>query len=205
MYPSKEVVARRQRTIHLQTFGNPANPPASVLPGRQGEDFRRLLPLKDLSDCYFVVICDQRGAGLSERVPEEKLDLESFNEGTDEVRHAVAPGKSLTLSGHSYVGQLATQYAATHPGAVTQLVLIEPEPMNQNARGNYRSGIISFRDGQAIFWQNQVLTRRSMPRPSGDTFAPPCSLPSAPLLPVTPLPLADRLLQLGCRGLAPSG
>jgi proline iminopeptidase len=153
-------VAGRQRTLHLQTFGNPAHPVAFVLPGGPGEDFRLLLPLKALSDRYFVVMWDQRGAGLSERVSKEELYLESFNEEIDQVRQAYAPGRPVTLIGHSYGGNLAVQYAAAYPGAVAQLVLIEPGPMDQNARDHYHSGIVSFRDGQDFFWQNQVLTSR---------------------------------------------
>lgn len=138
-------VAGRQRTLHLQTFGNPAYPVAFVLPGGPGEDFRLLLPLKALSDRYFVVMWDQRGAGLSERVPREELYLESFNEEIEQVRQAFAPGRAVTLIGHSYGGNLAVQYAAAHPDAVAQLFLIEPGPMNSKARENYHSGICSSR------------------------------------------------------------
>jgi proline iminopeptidase len=153
-------VAGRQRSLHLQTFGNPAHPVAFVLPGGPGEDFRLLLPLKALSDRYFVVMWDQRGAGLSERVPKEELYLESFNEEIEQVRQAHAPGRPVTLIGHSYGGNLAVQYAVDYPGAVAQLVLIEPGPMDQNARDHYDSGMVGFRDGQDFFWQNQVLTSR---------------------------------------------
>jgi proline iminopeptidase len=153
-------VAGRNRTLHLQAFGNPAHPVAFVLPGGPGEDFRLLLPLKALADRYFVVMWDQRGAGLSERVPKEELYLESFNEEVEQVRQAYAPGRRVTLIGHSYGGNLAVQYAAAYPGAIAQLVLIEPGPMDQNARDHYHSGTVGFRDGQDFFWQNQLLTSR---------------------------------------------
>ncbi len=151
-------VAGRVRVIHLQTFGDPQNPVAFVLPGGPGEDFRLLLPLQALSDRYFIVMWDQRGAGLSERVPEEELYLESFNEEIAQVREALAPGRLVTLIGHSYGGQLAARYASAYPEAVDQLILIEPGPLNQYAREHYPTEIVRFRDGQDFFWQNQVLT-----------------------------------------------
>lgn len=97
-------VAGKMRTIHLQTFGDSTNPAAFVLPGGPGEDFRLLLPLQALSDRYFVVMWDQRGAGLSERAPKEELYLESFTEEIAQVRAALAPNESITLIGHSYGG-----------------------------------------------------------------------------------------------------
>lgn len=49
--PQLEVmVAHHNRALHLQTFGNPANPPVFIIPGGPGADFRLLLPLKALAD-----------------------------------------------------------------------------------------------------------------------------------------------------------
>src|SRR5215203_2694215 len=72
-----------QRTLHLQAFGNSANPVLFVLPGGPGADFRLLLPLRELADSFYVVFWDPRGAGLSERVLKEELSFESF---IDEIR-----------------------------------------------------------------------------------------------------------------------
>ena len=56
-------VAGHRRALHLQTFGNPNQPVLFALPGGPGADFRLLLPLKALSDRYYVVLWDPRGTG----------------------------------------------------------------------------------------------------------------------------------------------
>jgi pimeloyl-ACP methyl ester carboxylesterase len=43
-----------------------------------GADYRYLLPLKALADDYRVVFYDQRGTGLSPRVPADSITLDSF-------------------------------------------------------------------------------------------------------------------------------
>ena len=151
-------VAGSKRTLHLQTFGDPAHPPLFVLPGGPGVDFRPLLPLSALSDRYFVVMWDARGAGLSERVPAAELTLDSFNDEIDAVREALALGRSITLVGHSFGALFALRYAATHPDRVDQLVLIEPGPISPRAQRHYRGGAMSFADGQDFFWTNELLT-----------------------------------------------
>ncbi|MEJ7685137.1 MAG: hypothetical protein WKG06_46280 [Segetibacter sp.] len=54
-------VANYDRIIHLQTFGNPANPAIFVLHGGPGADFKLFLPLKALADSFYVVMWDSRG------------------------------------------------------------------------------------------------------------------------------------------------
>lgn len=151
-------VAERERAIHLQTFGEPDRPLLMILHGGPGADFRLLLPLQELADRYYVVLWDQRGAGLSERVTKEELTLDSFNEEISAVQAAVAPGRKVTLVGHSYGGLLATRYAATYPDAVEQLVLIEPGPITPRGRRNYHGGEIGFAAVEDFFWQNELLT-----------------------------------------------
>lgn len=73
-------VAGQESSIHLQTFGDPLSPPLFILHGGPGADFRLLLPLKKLTDNYYVVMWDSRGAGLSERVTKDELTIDSFDE-----------------------------------------------------------------------------------------------------------------------------
>ena len=151
-------VAGHDRSIHLQTFGNPANPPVFVLHGGPGADFKLLLPLKALADNFYVIMWDSRGAGLSERVSKEELSLESFDEEVSQVKAAVAPNKKITLIGHSFGAAILARFTARHPEQVEQLVLIEPGKLDNALAPKSDGGAVSYLDGQDFFWQNELLT-----------------------------------------------
>ena len=65
--PSRNIAGYR---YHLEVFGLPTRPVVIVLHGGPGGDYRSLLPLRPLSDDYQLVFYDQRGSGLSPRVPD---------------------------------------------------------------------------------------------------------------------------------------
>jgi proline iminopeptidase len=153
-------VAGRERALHLQSFGDPRNPTALVLPGGPAGDHRLMLPLRALAERYHVVIWTPRGAGLSERVSAEELALDGFVEEIAAVRAAVAPQQTVTLIGHSHGAGLFLRYAVAHPDAVDQLVLIEPGPLTAAGRPHYRGGAVGWADGQDFFWQNEFLSSR---------------------------------------------
>ena len=153
-------VAGHDRSIHLQTFGDADNPPVLILPGGPGGDFRLLLPLKALEDNYYVVMWDSRGAGLSERVTEEELSLDSFEEEIAQVKSAVAPDKKVTLIGHSFGGSVMAHYTASHPEDVQRLILIEPGKLDLSLKPTSNGGNINYLDGQDFFWQNELLTSK---------------------------------------------
>lgn len=152
-------VMGRNRALHLQTFGDSANPPLFVLPGGPGADFRLMLPLKALSDKYYVVMWDPRGAGLSERVTQEELTIDSFLEEINAVKSALTPQKKLTLCGHSFGADVMAYYTSKYPENVEQVILIEPGPFTDEGRKNYHGGDIeSFSVVEGLFWENEVLT-----------------------------------------------
>jgi pimeloyl-ACP methyl ester carboxylesterase len=153
-------VAGRDRTLHLQTFGDPGNPPLFVLPGGPGTDFRHMLPLQGLAKRYHVVFWSPRGAGLSERVTADELAPESFIEEITAVRAAIAPARRVTLVGHSHGAGLFLRFAAHRPEAVEQLVLLEPGPLTREGRRTYDGGAVAWKDGQDFFWQNEILSSR---------------------------------------------
>jgi proline iminopeptidase len=154
----KITVAGHQRSIHLQQFGNPNNPPLFVLHGGPGADFRLLLPLKALADRFFVVMWDARGAGLSERVSSQELSIDSFDEEVAQVTKMVVPGKKVFLIGHSFGANVLARYTSKHPAEVAQLILIEPGKLDLALRGKSNGGAVSFFDGQDFFWENELLT-----------------------------------------------
>ncbi|HKP55765.1 MAG TPA: alpha/beta fold hydrolase [Polyangiales bacterium] len=120
----------REVWLHVETSGDPSRPVVFVLPGGPGGDFRSLRSLQALADEYFVVVWDQHGCGLSERMSRaSELDLDTFDADIDAVREKYAADRTVTLIGHSFGGQIATQYAARHAEHVDRLVLFEPGPL----------------------------------------------------------------------------
>ena len=70
-------VAGHTRLIHYRTFGDSTNPALFIMHGSLS-DMRAYLPLQELQDNYFVVMGDQRGNGLAERVTEEEISYQAM-------------------------------------------------------------------------------------------------------------------------------
>ncbi|MFZ1399955.1 MAG: alpha/beta hydrolase [Candidatus Promineifilaceae bacterium] len=113
-------------TFHAETFGDPNNPVVIVVHGGPGGEYGYLLNLHELEDDYFVVFYDQRGAGLSPRVPASELTLQSSVDDLHRIIGHYGQGEPVRLIGHSWGGMLAAAYAGQHPNHVTQMILVEP-------------------------------------------------------------------------------
>jgi proline iminopeptidase len=133
--PALPRVTIRGVRLHVRTFGDPERPPVVVVHGGPGSSARSLLPLRALADRYFVVFYDQRGSGLSERVPDERLGLEGFYEELDGVVDHFGRGRPVRLVGHSWGAMLASGYLGRHPEKVAQAVLAEPGMLTAEAAG----------------------------------------------------------------------
>jgi proline iminopeptidase len=131
-----------------------------VLPGGPGADFRLLRPLLALANDHFVVLWDQHGCGLSQRMNRaSELALDSFDEEIEAVRQHYAGDRKVTLIGHSFGGSIATAYAARHPQQVAALVLFEPGPLTVDAREHRGTRTwLSASTVQRVFWGNEVLS-----------------------------------------------
>ncbi len=114
------------RVLHAEAFGNSDNPAVIVVHGGPGWDYRGLLPLKELSDQFYVVFYDQRGTGLSERVDPKELTLESALQDLDSIVDHVGRGRKVNLIGHSWGAMLVSAYLGRHPEKVGHAVLAEP-------------------------------------------------------------------------------
>ncbi len=112
--------------LHAEAFGDPTNPPVIVLHGGPGGDYRGLLDLKGLGDEFFVVFYDQRGSGLSARLPDEQYTLDLLVEELDGVVDRYGEGRKVHLVGHSWGAMLGTAYLGRHPDKVSRAVFIEP-------------------------------------------------------------------------------
>jgi proline iminopeptidase len=116
--------------LHLETFGNPADPIIIMIHGGPGGDYRSLLEAKAFADdSFFVVFYDQRGTGLSQRVDASQFkDVQVMIDDLDEViNHFQADiDQKVFLVGHSWGAMLATGYINQYPEKIDGVVLAEP-------------------------------------------------------------------------------
>lgn len=123
--------------FHAETFGSDTAETVIVVHGGPGNDYRYLLPLKSLSEKYFVVFYDQRGTGLSPRVEEEDQSLEnSISDLADIIDH-YSPDRKVNIIGHSWGAMLASGYIAQNPERVHKAVLAEPGMLSSEKAKEY--------------------------------------------------------------------
>jgi proline iminopeptidase len=159
-------VAGRTRRVHLQTFGDSVRgdtvrPVLLALHGSLS-DHRMLLPLAALADRYRVVLWDQRGNGLSERVPRDEYTFDAVVEEIDRIADRFARGRPVTLVGHSFGAMYAALYMSRHPARVREAALLEPGGLNGAIMGATFRDVINValleREVARTSWQNEVLT-----------------------------------------------
>jgi proline iminopeptidase len=155
------------RLVHLRTFGDPSSPVLIVLHGGPGGDHRDQLHLEVLADDYFVVLWDQRGTGLSERVPDEELDGPTYLGDLDHIGRHFSPDRPLALIGHSWGGAYAAYYVQHFPDRVDHLVLVEPGALNPEAARVANRAPVDF--GSPGF--QEILNTTDYLLPEGDARA----------------------------------
>jgi len=153
--PSLPAVELNGLRFHAETFGDPANPVIVFLHGGPGVDYRSLLRLTPLADRYYLVFFDQRGTGLSQRVDADQITMDSYNADLDAVIDHYAPGRTVTLVGHSWGGMLASQYLGVHPERVDGAVLLEPGPLTGTKFSELKSEIVGIDLGSE--WANDFI------------------------------------------------
>ena len=124
--PSLPSITINGYSYHAETYGDPENPVVIVLHGGPGGDYRSILSLQQLSDEYYVVFFDQRGAGLSSRISSEEINLASAISDLDSFVEYYGSGRKVNLVGHSWGAMLASAYLGQHPEKVDHAVLAEP-------------------------------------------------------------------------------
>lgn len=122
--------------FHAETLGNPANPVIIFLHGGPGGDYRSMLRLAEpfgapgLAEDYLLVFWDQRGAGLSQRVGKDQLNIDAYLDDLNTLADRYSPGRPVYLLGISWGGMYATAYINKYPARVAGAVLIESGPMD---------------------------------------------------------------------------
>jgi proline iminopeptidase len=126
-------------TFHAETFGDPNDPLVVVVHGGPGGDYGYLLNLHELEDEYYVVFYDQRGAGLSPRVPADELTLQSSVADLHRIITHYSNGEPVRVIGHSWGAMLAAAYVGQHPDSVGQVVLAEPGAMDNETLARFNA------------------------------------------------------------------
>lgn len=141
--PSLNFVEIKNYKFHVKTFGSSANPPVLIVHGGPGGDSKYLYPLELLAKEYYVILYDQRGTGLSPRVPKEDLTLESsLDDLTNIIEHFRGSGKTpMRLIGHSWGAMLVIGYLAKHGDRVSHAVAVEPGILNKNSAQEFVKGL----------------------------------------------------------------
>ena len=144
--------------LHLKVIDGPVGTQTIiVLHGGPGGDFRSLQALDALADQYRLVFYDQRGAGLSERVPAEILTLDGHLDELEAVIDLVSPDKAPILIGHSWGAILATAYLGQNPDKVQAAILIEPGYLDQNGHAAWQTESQRYLSG-FNYWREAILT-----------------------------------------------
>jgi proline iminopeptidase len=154
-------LAGKQRLIHVRSFGSVSNPPLFILHGSFTDTRAYRNICESLAAKYFVVIWDQRGCGLSERISEDEFTLETAVDEINAMKDIYSPNQKVTIIGQSWGGGLATLYTSKNPDKVEQLLLIEPMPLKDSDMQQVYKSIVEFsydnstwnnlaRQGQAI-------------------------------------------------------
>ncbi len=154
--------------FHAETMGDPQNPVIVILHGGPGGDYRGMLRLAQrhggysLTDEYFLIFWDQRGAGLSKRHDEDALTLDMYDRDLDAIVNHYSPAQPVFLVGQSWGGMFATSYIDRHPERVAGAVLIEPGPLDGATMERLKDDIIEFKLSSELLndiaWSSQFLS-----------------------------------------------
>lgn len=153
--PSVDIAGVR---LHVEVHEGPEGADTIiVLHGGPGADFLSLTALADLSETHNVVLYDQRGAGLSERVGPDRLGLDGHLEELEALAEFLSPDRPVILIGHSWGASLASAFMGDFPDRVQSAVLIEPGYLDAAGRAAWLGQAQAYLAGGA-YLREAVLT-----------------------------------------------
>lgn len=138
--------------LHGRIIGPEDAPLTIVLHGGPGNDHRSLLGLEKLTDSHRILFYDQRGAGLSERVTPEQLDIAHHLADLDQLIEEHARNAPVTLLGHSMGATMAVAYMGHAPDRVKQAILIEPGFLDMSGYEAFEARRIKLSRSPRVIW-----------------------------------------------------
>lgn len=112
--------------FHSEAHGSDTTRTTIVIHGGPGQDYRYLLPMKELADEFKIIFYDQRGTGLSPRVDPSELTLQSTIDDLHRIIEYYNPNEKVNILGHSWGAMVGSGYLAQHPDKVHKIILAEP-------------------------------------------------------------------------------
>jgi pimeloyl-ACP methyl ester carboxylesterase len=128
--------------IFYRAFGKPGKTPMVILHGLSYFSYDWIDIADALADNREVVAIDMRGFGNSSWSPSKSYKVQNFAADILAVMDD-AGWKQAVLMGHSMGGRNCTYAAATHPGRVARLVLVDFSPTNAKAGSHRVTNIIA--------------------------------------------------------------
>lgn len=126
-----------QGKLFFQKFGQ--GKPIIVLHGGPGLSQDYLLPqMLELAKDHEVIFYDQRGSGqsLTTELNHDYINIDKFTEDLEQLRTELDLN-NIILLGHSWGAFLAMSYAIKHPHSVSQMILLNPAPVNQKGQSDF--------------------------------------------------------------------
>lgn len=155
-------------TFHLETMGNPSNPPVLFLHGG-AMDYKSLLSLADsyggesLADDYFLIFYDQRGKGLSQRFnSSEEVTFEKYLEDMDAIIDYYCGNQPVVIVSHSFGGIVTANYINTHPSRIAGAVFLEPGAFSSE----FEFDVQEVSTDLSLEWVNDLMWGKQMMSPS---------------------------------------
>jgi pimeloyl-ACP methyl ester carboxylesterase len=116
--------------IHYRDWGISSLPPLLILHGSGNAHSRSWDHVAAaLTDLYRVIVPDLRGHGESSSAPVPQYTWQAFLEDALRLMDALGLSEAV-LCGHSFGGRIAYMLASQHPKRVTQLVIVEADPLD---------------------------------------------------------------------------
>lgn len=112
--------------FHSEAYGSDTTRATIVIHGGPGQDYRYLLPMKELADEFKIIFYDQRGTGLSPRVDPSELTLQSTIDDLHRIIEYYSQNEKVNILGHSWGAMVGSGYLAQHPDKVHKIIVAEP-------------------------------------------------------------------------------
>jgi proline iminopeptidase len=127
-----------------------------------------------LTDEYFVIMYDQRGAGLSRRYGDmdaanthsiSELTLDNYLGDLEGIVEMFSPDEKVILFGHSWGGMHAMMYVNAHPDKVAGVILSEPGSFNAEIENSLSLTVASTdllaEPTNDVYWNHQNISPNS--------------------------------------------
>lgn len=148
--------------LRLETYGTIGNPVIIMLHGGPGGAYDDMLRMESLSDDYFLVFFDQRGAGLSKRHNAGAVSMELYRSDINAImdHFTTSDDEKVILLGHSWGGQLVADILNTSPERVSHAILLDPGPFTSDRFAEM--ALFEFELSSPVLsnllWHNELLT-----------------------------------------------